>query len=520
MTVATTDSPRTLTLDEAGQLQNMIELLQENLADVMAADESGWSRVGTDTVPTIDRAQLRLFARLARVMTVSDPLISRGVNLRVAYVWGQGVNIAAAQEVAAEQDVNAVVQAFLDDPSNRPTFTSGQAREKLERRLAADGNAFHALVTSPLSGRVQVRVIPWDEVDDVITNPEDTASPWYYRRTYTTTLIEAGYSGTRSRRETRTVFHPAVGYRPNQRPRSIDGRDVMWDQPVIHTTVNQPDGSKWGVGDAFAALPWARGYKEFLEDWARLVKALSRFAFRATSKARGAAQVRSRLGAAPVAGEHQVGGTVITSEGQSFEAIGKSGATIDSNSGRPLAAMVAAALDVPVTMLLADPGVTGARATAETLDEPLRLIMEMRRDLHGDLLATVLGYVIDQAISAPQGRLKGTQRVDPATGLMLYALANDQSRAVEVSWPSLEKIDTKVLVDAIVAADGTDRLPPLVIAKLLLQALGVDDVDDVLDQVTDGNGDFLPPSATVGDTTATAAAKAFRAGADPAALLN
>jgi hypothetical protein len=72
-----------------------------------------------------------------------------------------------------------------------------------------------------------------------------------------------------------------------------------------------------------------------------------------------------------------------------LEAIPKSGATIDSESGKPLAAMVAAALGMSVTMLLADPGTTGARAVAETLDKPTILEMGMRRRLWAGVIKTV-----------------------------------------------------------------------------------------------------------------------------------
>lgn len=519
MTVDATPAP---TLEQVARLEDTLELVQEALVDAqMAADEAGWAKLGSDDAAMLSREELRKAANLARVMVVADPLISRAVNLRVAYVWGRGVTVQARQEKDAEQDVNAVVQAFLDDPSNQATFSSGQAREELERRLATGGQAFHALVTSPLSGRVQVRVIPAREVDDVICNPEDGAEPWFYKRTYTRTVVEAGYAGTRTRRETRTVYYPAVGYWPKMRPSTVDGRPVEWDKPVLHTVVNRPEGSTWGVGDVYAALAWARGYKEFLEDWARLVKALSRFAFRATAKNRaGAAAVRGRLAAAPTTGDGAVGGTVVTAEGQTFEAIGKSGATIDSQSGRPLAAMVAAATDVPVTMLLADPGVTGARATAETLDEPLRLVIEMRRNLHSGLIRRVLGYVVDQAVKAPQGPLKGRVGRDPVTGREVVTLAGEQDRSVVVAWPDLSKDSLESLVKAIVEADGTQKLPPLVIAQLLLTALDVQDADEVLAGLVDTDGNFIYPEATVGDTAAAAATAAFRGGRDPAAALN
>ena len=75
-----------------------------------------------------------------------------------------------------------------------------------------------------------------------------------------------------------------------------------------------------------------------------------------------------------------------------------------------------AALGVPVTMLLSDPGQTGARATAETLDLPLELEMRDRRELWGDAQRRILDYVITESVRAGKGALKGTVKTDPVTG--------------------------------------------------------------------------------------------------------
>ena len=476
---------------DLAQYEDYIEVLEESLADAqLALEDRGWLQLGVNADSIFSSQAMQRTRGLARVMAIADPLVRRGVNLRIAYVWGSGCTIAARQEDQTEQDLNAVVQAFLDDPSNEATFTSSQAREELERALATDGEAFHCLPTSPLSGRVQVRLIPTDEVEDIITNPEDSSDPWFYKRLYTSTTVQPGSGSTVTAQSTRRVLYPAVGYWPKMRPRTIDGLEVHWDKPVIHTAVNRPHGGKRGVGDVYAALPWARGYKDFLEDWAKLVKALSKLAFKATAKGRNAAQVRGALTARPADG---VGGTVVMGEGQSIEAIGKSGATIDSGSGRPLAAMVAAALDIPVTMLLADPGVTGARATAETLDKPLELIAGMRRDLHAALIRKVLGYVIDQAVKAPQGPLRGTRTVDQVTGREVVRLAGDQDRTIDVEWPDLSSTSVDVLMKAIVEADGTGKIPPLTIARLILSALEVQDPDEILEQLVDDQGNFVYP---------------------------
>lgn len=526
VTETTTPDTDRLRIELAAE-QEHVDLLEEALSDLeLAAEDRGWRVAGMELDREFSREGLTAVIRNCSVMAIASPLIKRGLQLRVGYIWGQGIDVAARAGDGADQDVNAVIQGFWDDPSNQVALTSPEAQENLERRLGKQGNVIFTFFPDPLTGRVQVRVTPFEEIGDKIANPEDRDETWFFFRTYTATVIEAGYSGgTRKRTETRRVLHPALGYWPATRPRSIDGLPVLWDQPMLHVSVNRPEGAKWGVPDVYAALPWARAYEGFLTDWARLVKALSKFAWRLTgdksSKARRAAQqVAAAIPAPAAAGRDAlnpgpVGAVAAGGPGVHLEAIPKSGATVDSGSGRPLASMVAAALGVSVVDLLADPGVTGARAVAETLDKPVVLEMNGRRRLWASVLQTILGYVIDQAIRAPRGPLRGTVVRDPRTGRETITLAGDVERSVVVDWPDLNDLDPLALVEAIVAADGTGKMPPVETARLLMQALGVEDVDELLDEMTDEDGNWIDPEASAGQ----AAVDAYRRGQDPAEAL-
>jgi len=506
-----------------------VEHLQETIADLEARMyEPGWQRLTAFAEQQFTRQGLQQITAVCRVMALKSPLIKRGLSLRNAYVWGQGVQISARAngKQRRQQDVNAVIQAFLDDEGNRRVFSSPQAWEETERQLGTDGNVFYALFTSPRTGRVQVRSIPWDEITDVVTNPDDCSEPWFYRREWwEDRRLDGGLQQVR-----RIAYYPALGYNPRFKPPRLNFpyygdnalAEVYWDAPVYHVKVNGLKGWKFGLPDAYAAIDWAQAYKTFLEDWATLIKALSRFAWRLTSKGSKQAAARARIAAAPstdrFTGEPQrAGATALMTPDMALEAIPKSGATIDSESGRPLAAMVAAALDVPVTMLLGDPGTTGARATAETLDSPTERGMDLRRSVHTEALRAILNYVIDQAVKAPQGSLKGTVRRDE-DGREVVELDGDTDRAIDVSWPDIQDIDPAVVVESIVKADSTSYLPPLVVARLLLEALGVTDVDEILDRLTGDDGEFLPPEGA-GGRAGQAAVDAFRRGDDPAMAL-
>lgn len=469
---------------QADQAAVAYELLAEALADVkaaLAADEQGWSLLGTfkDGFDHNTRVKKAEEAELAAVI---NPLIKRGLSLRAAYVWGHGVTVTVRDEASSGQDVQAVVARFWDDPDNR-SLTTMHGQLELERALGTAGENWLALPTSP-RGRVRVRPIRAAEIVEVVTDPEDALTDWLYLRRY-------------SDRKGRPVerLYPALGWRPAVRRTvatrewpdpdipGLDGVPVMWDQPVIKVLVNRYKDR--GTGDALAALPWAYAYKEFLESWHKLMRSLARFAWQVkTSRADRAVDAAQKI----LASRDATGAAAVMDAGSHLEAIGKSGASFDAESGRPIATMVASAFGLPVTALLADPGQTGARAVAETLSTPTELEFGMRRSLWGSVFRDVVGWVIDSAVRA--GLLDGAVGRDEDREIV--TLPGADTRTVVVDWPGYDRTDAKTAVEAVLAAQATGTIPPLTIARLLLKALDVPDMDDVLDMITDDNGDFVP----------------------------
>lgn len=477
-------------------------MVEENLERLeLAAEDREWRVAGMVLEREFTRTGLSAISRNCQLMAIASPMIKRGVQIRTGYIWGQGVTIQARSGADAGQDVNTVVQDFLDDPGNKRVFSSAAARERCERTLATDGNWFLAFFTDPKTGRVSVRSVPFAEIQEKYTDPDDREQDQFFLREWSETIVENGTlpDTLRRRTQTRRVFHPAIGFRPVavDRVPQINGIPVDWETPILHVSVNRPDGWKWGVPDVYAALPWARAYEGFLTDWARLVKSLSKFAWRITGdRASKAQKAADKIRAAsptmtidPLTGNSQAGQASIGGPGVMLEAIPKSGATIDADSGRPLAAMVAAALGLTVVELLADPGVTGARAVAETLDKPTILEMGMRQEMWADVIQTICQYVITASVEAVQGVLTGV--VDQVGGRPETVLAGDVDATVLVDFPDLNELDSVSLVNAIVAADGTGKMPPLETVRMLLVALGVEDVDEIIEKVTDENGDFI-----------------------------
>lgn len=497
-------------------------LLQETVADLeLALEDIGWRSLTAGVQDELSPEGRRRIAQLCRYMAVSNPLIKRGLQLRIGYIWGQGVEVTARikDDETLQDQVNDLLDAFDDD--NEASLVGSQASEELERAEGTDGEVFLAMFTSPLTGRVQVRSTPPEEIVDIVTNPEDRDEPWFYVREYTLQVLEAGYQpgNTRTRAQTVKVVHPALGYRPTQKIKTLNGAGVRWDAPMLHAPVNRLDGWQRGIPDAYASIAWARMYRDFLVDWAGLTKALSKIAWKATGDTRSRAQkaatvARQQADAAAArlapSTTGDAGGTLAMGPGINFEAVSKSGATIDSQSGKPLAAMAAAGLGVSVVDLLADPGTTGARAVAETLDKPTILEMGMRRLFWQSVRSRIYAHVIASSVEAPRGVLRGRVLVDD-WGRKHTLLDGGVEPVIEFTWPPLADLDPVKLIEAVVAADGTGYLPPVTVARLLLQLLGVPHVDDVIAELTDENGDWVPPAGAAGQ----AAVDAFRRGQDP-----
>ncbi|QKW15370.1 hypothetical protein [Verrucosispora sp. NA02020] len=500
------------------QESNNNELLQETVADLQRAlYEPGWIRLTAQGEHEFSPEAMKQMRAICRLFAIKSPLIRHALNLRSSYVWGQGVEITARANGRedGQQDVQGVVRAFLDDPSNQRTLTGANARDQLETfGLGCDGEVFFALFTRPATGRVQTRVLPADEIAEIISDPEDADTPWFYLRKWT--HIGRDQHGNEVR-ESRERLYPAIDYRPKSKPATYAGRPVDWWSPVLHVAVNQPLGWRRGIPDAYPAIDWAKAYKEFLEDWARLMRSLSRYAWKASAPGGRNGAVRTRLAAPPsrdpASGEpNHAGATAILPPDVQLEAVSKSGATLDSDSGRPLAAMVAAALGIPVTMLLGDPGITGNRATAETLDDPTERVMIQRRDVWTAELHRILRYVIAASVEAPKGRLTGSVAVDD-WGQQVIRLDGNTDTTIDIEWPRLDDVDMRDVVSAVVEASGTGTVPPEVVVRLLLTALGVRRVDQIVERLTGGDGEFLWPQPPPLNTPSGAA----RVGGDPAA---
>lgn len=475
--------------EEIRQRDDTLELLQERLVDLeLALEDEGWERILQGNTDEFSRDGLRRIVELARIMAIKNPLIKRGLTAQVHYVFGQGLSIEAKDDT-----INGVVQAFLDDPKNQVEMTSELALQQKERELATDGNQFIVLFVTPSTGRVRLRSIPLSEIDDVLCNPEDAKEPWYYRRKWkeTRTDLTTGQAKTTDRE----AYYPDWQYAPTSRPATIGSNPVYWNSPVYHIKVGGYSDWKFGLSEVYAAIDWARAYKSFLEDWATITRSYARLAWKMTTKGgkKGVAAATRRLATTQTTSTREgnppsaPGATFVGDEGVSMDPMRTAGATTKMEDGRRLLLMVAAAMNLPETFF-GDVSV-GTLATATSLDRPTELAMSTRQTLWAGILEQILLFVITWAVRAPQGALKGLGTIvrDPVTGAETVRWAEDTDPHVDVDFPPIVQIDPGARIGAIVSA--SPKLPDgRLIARLLLSALGEDDIDRLLDGMFNEDG--------------------------------
>lgn len=462
------------------------ELLQERIAELeLALDDVGYERIGDSNFDKqFTKASIDKIAAMARVYWLKNPLIKRAVATQANYVFGQGVDV-----VAADEDVQTVVDAFMEDSKNRAELTGEQAMLTKETELQVTSNLFFTFFTDPLNGATRVRTIPLSEITRIIYNPDDSKEPWYYYRQW-----QQPKEPGSQKYEMHQAMYPDINYMPKGGlPKHFNGIEVMALNPVYHVKTNCLSDMEYGVSEIYAAIDWAKAYKDFLEDWYTIVKSLSKFAWKATSKsgATGMTQAKQVLEGAINGSSNPMNSDLpgqaaqvwMSSDNFDLAPMPKSGATVAVDDGRRALLMVCAATGI-YEHYFGDPS-TGNLATAKAMEQPMLLMFQERQELWTDVFNTILGYVINQSALKPGGKLRGVMSFNDYGES--YVDMGDTDRSVDVKFPPILQEDVNERIDAIVKSVTLSGQTPANTIDLktattqMLTALGED--TDIVDKL-------------------------------------
>lgn len=469
------------------------EILQERMVDLeLALEDANWMRLMFEGEHEFSRDGLRKIVDLARMMYIKNPLIKRGVMVKALYIWAQGVTVRYKNP-----ELNKILQAFWDDAKNQVELTGHQAQMLKQVDYEVVSNIFFVFFTRPSDGRVRVRSLAFEEIADIICDPEDAKSPWFYVRKWTEKKFNTNTG--RFNTKQRIAYYPDWNHKPKSKPAKIGNVDVMWDTPVYHVKTGGMSGWKFGVSLVYAAIDWARAYKEFLEDVASLMRAYSKFAWKRVTKGgkKAIAAERAKMASTLASGGNSTetnpppvtGAMAILGEGTDLQPMQVRGASISPDDGRRLLLMVAAAEGLPETYY-GDVSV-GTFATAKTMDRPTELAMKEGQTTWTDILRNIINFVVLQAMKAtsPIAGIKSLGKVVKTddNGMIEEKIEwkNPLTAMLDIDFPPILEKDIQASVQSIVTAltlngQQLTLLDEQTATRLILKAIAEDDVDEIM----------------------------------------
>lgn len=349
------------------------EILREELDSVramMSYDEIGWTAISGITgegSPGLSLRTLKDSSKQIREYAVGNPLIKRGLNLRYSYVWSKGVHIPGVNEETGKRGRPSNLEKFYRHPVNQDSFFADSAHQAMEFAAGTDG-CF--LLLGEEATKV-VRPIPVSEIAGVYVNPEFSGEIWAVLREW---------NPNPNNSDTRRRWYYSDQFTGTKKGSIADetGKSVPVDakHTLIDFWANRQVGWAYGVPDALAAMGYVRQYTELMMNGKTMTDALARFASKVKvgSKA-GANNVGVKLG------NGGAGQAAVIGEGNEMDIFSAAGKTYDFNGIRPVASLVATAMEVSIVHLLSDPGAGGSSyGAASNLDLPTKRAMVARQN--------------------------------------------------------------------------------------------------------------------------------------------
>jgi len=204
------------------------------------------------------------------------------VSKHIIQLWtdfGFGLNV----EIMTKDD--EPVQAFWDEfwEAPRNSHLLGQRSiHELSERILVDGEIFFVFFISTIDGTATIRAIRTEEITAFITSDEDMGAVVFYKREYTpngtSTPVTVYYTDWRIEKGSEDYI------RAKEKILTKDARAVFMDDKgderntevkVLFAGHNVMNIRGWPL--LTASAPWARTYKQFLEDRASVARAVAMY---------------------------------------------------------------------------------------------------------------------------------------------------------------------------------------------------------------------------------------------------
>ena len=403
---------------------------------------------------------------ISRLYYLKNPIIRRLIDVCALYVFARGVEVSSPDKVS-----NQVLKDFF---ARNQSVLGQSALIEHEKRKYYDGNLFFVFFRDETdSGEVNIRTIDAVEVQDIVTDPDDTDTQWFFRRDWSQRTFdpETGAQGTKGAK----AWYPALGYDPAIKIKTINNIPVMWDNPVLHRKVGYVGKWTFGCPIIYPALDWAKAARKFLEAVAAVKAALAQISMQITTKGgqQALAGIKQQLETTVGTGNSgwydqnptAVNGSVLaTGPGTTLGAFKSSGEGGDPEEVKQYVNMCCMVVGVPPTFAgFLD---TANLATATTLDRPTELNFQARQEDWRPDFVKIGQYVLSTSGKAANGKVREARNAKNLTiresyrrrksdGSWVYEAPqpdDEDTIEIQVNFPAIREGDIPALVNATVAA--------------------------------------------------------------------
>jgi hypothetical protein len=430
-------------LSESGPVRSAVQLKERLWELELALEDRGWIREVTLAALEFSRIGVQQLIKICRVYAIKNPLIKRTAEICMLYVFGRGFEIRSDDD--AEDDA---VQEFLKLNEN---VLGHVAIAQLETSIQTDGALYFGCETLP-DGTVKLNMIEPLEMMDIICRENDKSIPRYFYRQWTAeTFDPVKGKGIESKK----VWYPALEEVMNEDPKrgpipkTIQDAPVNDNMPILRVKVGSPRFWRWGLPPIYACIDWARAYKDFLEDWATVQRALARFALMVETKGGpGAIAAYNALFNTTFADSNatqieknpppNVASAHISGPGNQIQPFKTANAQTSPEQARRVLLMHCAGAGMPETFF--GDASTGSLATAISLDRPTELKFTEIQRRWTSTITMLLAYMLFVAKATPKSKLREARAKNPAP----------QPTEVYIKFPNVVEHDILQMIQAIV----------------------------------------------------------------------
>lgn len=360
-----------------------------------------------------------------RALVAANPSIKKAVNARFGYIWGRGVTF----------DLNdSARKRIVENPANQRVLFDEDAQWRLETLLATEGNVW--AMRNVRSN--DINLVPIDQIVGWVRDETDPSRVLYWLRRYVITVTNFR---TGAREDKKFEYFVPAHDAPRSTDTSIDGIPINRDFVITHLAANRQESWLFGLPDIMAAMFWAKAWKELYEAGTTFVKAQGKYAAKVTAKtgqggALAAATIRDAPRRDPATGEvMDSGGTAVLTGGLDMQLMGKMSGGVDFNAFDPVGGLVAAGLDIPLSVLLGDSKNADASLEQSTVDA-----MRMRQKLWTGFFKNLFGT----------------------------------ANKVNVIWPKIKTEPEYRRIQSLEISNKTNSLHPRELRQLTLEAYGIE----------------------------------------------